>query len=277
MLARSLRWTRRRTITALSFAVLIPLVLVARPLVSYALVVSRSTGGFVPTPADGRVFFEPGAEAEAAAVAEALPGAVATVEEALGGPFNHPVNVYVCASPASFERFTGGDRASGTTLGGRLFLAPRLGATPERVPRVLAHELTHLYLSRREDAFAIHRILPPWFDEGLATWASGGGGAEGVGEDEAAQAIRQGRSIVPGLPTLWMRGGTASSFGLQTHMFYRQSAMFVGYLHDRDPAAFGRMIRALEAGEPLARALPAAFGAGLAAVWDDFVGKLAGR
>jgi hypothetical protein len=42
-------------------------------------------------------------------------------------------------------------------------------------------------------------------------------------------------------------------------------------LHDRDPAAFDRMSRALEDGEPLARALPDAFGADLRTVWDDFV------
>jgi hypothetical protein len=107
--------------------------IVARPFVSFAFTLSRSTAGFVPSKADPRVLFEPGADEEARRRAAALSGAIATVEGSIGGAFVRPVAVYVCATPASFERFAAGDRAAGTTLGGRLFLAPRL-AVPRAPP-----------------------------------------------------------------------------------------------------------------------------------------------
>jgi hypothetical protein len=37
----------------------------------------------------------------------------------------------------------------------------------------------------------------PWFREGLATYASGGGGTETITDEEARQAIRGGRRIIP--------------------------------------------------------------------------------
>jgi hypothetical protein len=265
---------RRRLILAVALLVLVALALVLRPVAQQAFALSRSTDGFVPVSADARVLYEPGAEVEAAAVAAALPAAIATVERTLGGSFARPVAVHVCATLASFERFTGGDRAAGTTIGARLFLSPKLRATPDRVPKVVAHELTHLYSSQRMGLYAARRSFPPWFGEGLAAWVSGGGGAEGVSPAEAAQAIREGRRFVPDAPGLLSRGGTASDFGLDAHLFYAEGALFVGYLNDRDPEAFRWLLAALDAGEPFGRAFPRAYGTALDAAWADFVRSL---
>jgi hypothetical protein len=274
---RTPRWTRRRTAAALSLATLLALLVLTRPLLSFAITLSRSTAAFVPTTDDARVLFEPGAEAEAALVASALPSAIATVERALGGPFARPIAVHVCATPETFARFTGGDRAAGTTLGARLFLAPKLGRTPERVPGVLAHELSHLYFQQREGVYAFHRGFPPWLAEGIGVWASGGGGAEGVSDAEAAQAILEGRAFVPTVPGFFSSRPAASAYGLDAHLFYRESGLFVAYLHARDPGAFHRMVEALERGEPLARAFPAAYGVEVDAAWRDFVRGLRAR
>src|SRR6185437_2821941 len=193
---------RRRRAVILVVIAMLPVALVLRPYLAFARALTRSTDGFASSQEDARVRYEPGAEAEAAQVAAALPAAIAAVEGALEGRFARPVTVFVCATPASFARFTGGERAAGTTLGGRLFLAPRLASTPERVPRVLAHELSHLYFQQREGIYAFARSFPAWLREGIAVWASGGGGAEGVTEAEAAQAIREGRGLVPDVPGL---------------------------------------------------------------------------
>jgi hypothetical protein len=128
---------KRRRVAVAVAACLLLVAFVLRPYLAYAWVLARSTDGFAAAQEDPRVRYEPGAEAEAARVAAALPAAIASVESALESGFAGPVTVYVCATAESFARFTGGDRAAGTTLGGRLFLAPRLVSTPERVPRVL--------------------------------------------------------------------------------------------------------------------------------------------
>jgi len=59
--------------------------------------------------------------------------------------------------------------------------------------------------------------LPVWFQEGLAAF-------------------------------VWEGGGTVH--GLQRHVFYRQSAMFVEYLHDRDLQSYQRFLKTISQGTP---------------------------
>jgi|TARA_B100001971_G_C17674479_1_gene279160 hypothetical protein len=59
--------------------------------------------------------------------------------------------------------------------------------------------------------------LPVWFQEGLTAF-------------------------------VWEGGSTVH--GLQRHLFYRQSAMFVEYLHDRDLQSFQRFLKAISQGTP---------------------------
>ena len=136
----------------------------------------RSTEAFLPLAADPRVRFEPGAEAAAAVIARALPEAIATIERAQFRPFARPVAIQVCATTASFERFGFGvSGAGGFVLNGRLFLSPKTQNTAERLPRLLAHELSHLHFDQRLGMIRHQRALPGWFREGLAVHVSGSG------------------------------------------------------------------------------------------------------
>jgi hypothetical protein len=150
------------------------------------------------------VLYEPGAEHMAGVVAAAMPAAVETVERRQYGRFIVPVRVYVCATVDSFAKYTASPRAGGHTMGGRVFLSPKPENTDERIPRLLAHELSHLHLGQRLSLILSGR-LPVWFEEGLAVEVSGGGGAEGVTTGRCAERSRRGARSFP------RRRGTSST------------------------------------------------------------------
>src|SRR5262249_15239324 len=130
------------------------------------------------------------------AVAALLPAAVARVETAHGRPFAHPVAIGVYVSPEAFLATHGwAPGLVGHTFLGRVTLSPVLYSRQrQRLPAILTHELSHAHLQGWISQLTfIH--LPNWFKEGLAVMVSEGGGAEGVGEIQARDAIRRGDHI----------------------------------------------------------------------------------
>lgn len=234
----------------------------------------QSTSRFVPLAADPRIVYEPGAEAFAQAVAPFLPQAIADVEAGQYRPFSRPVVVHVCATEACFTGFTGASAAAkgAVHFSQGLFLNPALLRQPERMRTILTHELSHLHLA---DQGRHVGTLPAWFNEGLAVYVSGGGGAEHVSEAEAAKAIAAGRMLEPADSGTWVTYNTAGPFralGMPeaTHMFYRQSMMFVAYLKQRDPQAFRGMLLAIEDGAEFAHAFSSAYGTSVKSGWAEF-------
>jgi hypothetical protein len=207
---------------------------------------NRSTTQFIRTE-DPPVFYEPGAEANARVVASAMPSAVARVEGAMGGSFRIPVLVYVCATVSSFASYGASPRAGGHTLNHRVFLSPKPENTAERLPRVLAHELTHLYLAQSRSLLAA-RDLPVWFDEGLAVDVSDGAGAESVSEADAWRAIAEGKAFAPDLDETPFDRRGARDNGLEEHMFYRQAALYVAFLRSLDRTKFDAFVGGLVEG-----------------------------
>jgi hypothetical protein len=57
-------------------------------------------------------------------------------------------------------------------------------------------------------------------------------------------------------------------------VYYSQTGMFVGFMHDTDPAAFGKMLAALGRREAFADAVSASYGRPLAALWQEFLASL---
>jgi hypothetical protein len=232
----------------------------------------RSTSRFQPS-TDPRVFYEPGIERLVPAVVGAVPAATERVESFFGRPFTVPVRIYVCATIDSYTRFTGNEKSGGqTTPANKIFISPKPENTPERVPAVVAHELTHLHVAQGLGLLQARR-LPSWFSEGLATLVSGGGGAEGVSDGDAARAIVARQRLTPDESA----GRTASSFGLSPHLFYAQGALFLRDLGERDPEAFRRFIAGVEGGTELGRSFKDAYGASIGARWDTFVARLSAR
>lgn len=237
--------------------------------VHFLAAANRSTSQFMASPSDARVFYEPGAEVMAREVAAAMPSAVAVVEDRMFGPFTVPVRVYVCATISSLTSYGASARSGGFTLNHRVFISPKSENTAERIPRVLAHELSHLHLGQRRGLISFATI-PVWFAEGLAVDVSSGGGAEGVTEVDAWRAILQGHTLVPATDqSVWDRRG-ASAFGLDAHMFYRQAGMFVTYMRSMDRARFRTFLAAVEDGDSIDSALRQAYGMSADTMWRRF-------
>ena len=224
---------------------------------------------------DPRIRCEAGSEALAARIAPLLPGAMEAIERAQYAPFAGAVVIYVHASRESFARYSGApESAAGAVSLGVLNLSPKLLVTPERSEGILRHELSHLHLLLAMGSMLDWARLPAWFHEGLATYVSNGGGAETVPPEEAVRALREGRRFVPDASQWAVLPKNAASYGLQPHLFYREAALFIAYLHDTDAQAFEKLIAAIAARQRLDTALAAAYGAPLPVLWARFIDAL---
>jgi len=66
---------------------------------------------------------------------------------------------------------------------------------------------------------------------------------------------------------------SAGVLGLQHHLFYRQSAMFVEYLHDRDLQSYQRFLKAISPGTPFRDAVEIS-GGSTEHLWRQFIEDL---
>jgi hypothetical protein len=271
--------------TALALAVAIAVAI--RPPLRHAVAALLNDPSNLPALADdARIHYEPEALACAQAVADIAPRAVAQIEAAHGRPFAQPPVVGVYASYENYARANamGDSGIAAVTRGGAALLSPTLcGAERGRLEGVLTHELSHVHLWGWRPLVASHP--PQWFTEGLAVMASNGGGAEGVSEEAAAQAIRDGYRVVLDARRWIDFAGLAFERELpldpakdaltqRQRLAYRQAGMFVGWLRMRDETAFRRVLRGLEAGEAFEPAFEIAFGESAQQLWRAFLSEL---
>lgn len=233
----------------------------------------RSTDHFIVHSDDDRVLYEPGGKAFADVVVAAMPDAVERIERAQYLPFAEPdkVRVYVCATREGFRDLTGRDVRA--IVMHKLFLSPRLMETPERVPAYLAHELSHLHLKGHMEWYDFY-TLPFWFFEGLATFASGGGGAQRVSRSEAVAAIKDGRHFLPNEKGSFLFSKGPSRWGLKHHMFYHQAMLFMEYLKDVDESSYRKFLLSIKDGSNVGDACKSSYGKDLMAMWHSFVSTL---
>lgn len=234
----------------------------------------KSTTDFVPQAADQRVLAEPGGEDVASVAAAELKEAIATVEREQYGPFVGPVEVYVTRDEERFADFTGVPKEVRGAVIVKLFLSGGLRKEPDRIRRILTHELSHLYLGQRLGIYGYNAQLPSWFQEGLAVVVSKGGGAEKISEAGAAKAIREGKSIEPEATGSFFFKKFASSYGLTPPMFYRQSGMFVAWLRQLNEGNFRSFLLSVESGENFADSFARSYGMPVDAAWGQFVNAL---
>lgn len=228
------------------------------------------------------VHYEPGARAQARRVAAILPAALSRVAIAQGRPFAHPVIVGVYASPDAFAAANGVGTpdVGGVTFMGRVTLSPLLFAKPTtpRLEAILTHELSHAHLAGWMSVLATVS-LPNWFKEGLAVMVSHGGGAEGVSDAEARDAIRRGDRIaitesgsLLHLTTVeFEQTPKIPETSIRVRLAYREAALFVRYLRDRDPAAFTHLMHDIEENRPFRDAVRTAYGVNVVDLWSRFV------
>jgi hypothetical protein len=232
-------------------------------------------------PENRQVRYEEGALDRARIVADLLPAAIARVEAVQGRPFSQPAVIGVYVTPEAFAAAngTGHPGAVAVHFLGRVILSPSLFTTKrERLPSILTHELSHAHVRSWMSELRFV-ALPNWFKEGLAVMVSGGAGAEEVSEWQARDAIRWGNRIAMNtegslLDWVGVRIGVPPEIpetSARTQMAYRQSGMFVTFLHDTNPVAFATMMQAIMDGQPLAEAVKAAYHTDLEALWLRFL------
>lgn len=242
-----------------------------------ALVKSKSQ--FVSHSGDPRILYEPGAEAYADKIAKFLPIAVARVEQEHSHPFKKPFKVFVFATQKSHNSYLAVPASlpiRGAAFTRKIYIAPSAFAFQgeDTHQASLMHEMSHLLL-RQYIGFFKRRKIPLWYSEGLANLVAGSGG-EGIGEDRAIQAIKQG---------IWMpieeKGGlfkTPSKIldgtGLTGPMYHQQNRMFVGYLRATDPEAFRNLLREVFETGSFSRAFKEFYKMTPREMWEDFVNGL---
>jgi hypothetical protein len=238
----------------------------------------KSTRDFQPVAGDERVRFEPAAQEMGQAIAAYLDTAVSRVEDALGTPFEKPFSVFACATQSSLNEFIAmppGAPIRGTVRFGAIFIAPSAfdweGADVHR--ESLTHELTHLHLRQRLGTLAYLREVPPWFHEAIADLVSGAGG-EGISPEDASDAIREGRALLPDSAGSILGGARAGRYGLPGPMLHRQARMFIEFLQGRDPRAFRLFITALQDERTFAGPFRTHFGGSVPDLWAEFIATL---
>lgn len=237
--------------------------------VRQSFAVFRSTDHFVTHMNDSRVLFEPGAEDYANKVILFLPSAIQQVEEKQYRSFVKPVRIYICASRESFTRTYGADVRAGMLT--KLFLSPRIFEFGDDIARLnLIHELSHLHIQNQIGNYKMSR-LPTWFIEGLATYVSDGGGAHTITDRQAIESIKSGSYFVPNQTEGFIFRKTASYWGLEPHMFYRQSMLFIRYLATINESGFRNLLLSIENGEQFSTSLEAAYNKKLEELWDGFL------
>ena len=225
---------------------------------------------FTPLAGDERVWHENGGLVYAQEVSSHLDQAMARVEVVHGQPFMRPPRVLVCQSMSSFRELVPTPGYTAAVLTGEvLVLSPKLELEEhERLPGILAHELSHLHLGQRLGHYTAS--LPIWFHEGLASLAADGGGAEFSSDEEACGAWDAGRRVDFARPDSPGKRLRAMDFQLSVYEFYRQSWRFMDFLRRRDPQAFSDFMKAIQAGDQLTEALANAYNSGLERLSREF-------
>ena len=235
---------------------------------------NKGTDNFQVLKDDHRVRYEAGAERNAQLVANHLDHAIEMVETRQYSAFAKPLNIYVTATWDSLTAFCVHSKAGGCVLNERLFISSKAQNTPDRLPGILTHELSHLHMAQHLGMWKWNANVPAWFREGLAVYVSGGSGAEKVSVEDAITAILSGESFGPNETGSLLFPKSARYFGLAPHMFYRQAGLFVTWLHDKDSHKFAMLIKAIQTGKALEQAMFSAYGRSVSENWQSFVDEL---
>jgi hypothetical protein len=214
---------------------------------------------FEPLASDPRVLYEPGAAEQAERVAQLMSQAIQQVESVHYRAFAQPVTVHVCGTEQCFADHVMSRNVSGATVpDNQVYLSPRLfDREAHRLPLILTHELSHLHLGQQIGHYSYR--VPVWFHEGLAAYASNGGGADYASEDDARAALRQGRAFTPAALDSPDTRHKAEAWSLSPYLFYRQAMMFVQHLKQSGEERFRDFLLRIQDREDFAQAFASTY------------------
>ena len=221
---------------------------------------------FIVLVEDRRVLYKSGLKEQALLIQDVLDKQIELIEKVHGKPFVNPPIVHLCDTRECFAEYTGinsGILAAVSSNG--LFLKSYV-ITNDDYSSWLAHELSHLHLRQQISTFKAS-FIPQWYQEGLATFASSGGGANKISREKAIDYFEQGKHFIANekaslFSQAWTSNYTAAANEwpkpwYQQHMNYRQASLFYEYLH---PNGGVELLRAIERGEKFYEAFTTIYG-----------------
>lgn len=202
---------------------------------------------------------------------------VSMVAHVHGKPFTDHVVIHICNSQECFDTYTGyGTKVKAGVGRLGLFLSPTVFEKEDYLEFV-AHELSHLHLFQQISQVDAY-FIPQWFHDGLATYASNGGGANGVTVEEAVAYLKSGKYIfvkesAPFFGERWpISYKMESDQAFQQRMNYRQSALFVEFI-DKD-GRLQALLRRIEAGNDFSDSFTAVYHEPIQNSWVTFISKI---
>jgi hypothetical protein len=225
---------------------------------------------------DSRIHYEKGTEDIAKLVKENIDECVKKVfkNEYVSFSTLSDINVYIFND---YQRYTIYSNTKGGRAGSSendIYISPIIKNDVGSLPSIITHELSHIHLRQYVGSWQYVYGIPAWFKEGLAVTTSNGAGAEGVSRNEAITFIQQGRHFDPSEKVGIFNVKYANDYGLKTHMFYRQSWLFVDYLKESNSLAFEKCFNGLISGEKFEDIWVKYYGKSIAKLWIEFKAKI---
>lgn len=211
------------------------------------------------------------------AIVRSLPAALARVESALGRSLGRPFTLVLVPGERELRRLV--ERLAGKPLdqegvlgvaiprAGVIVLARAAPMTSDRDETTLLHEVAHLVIHRYPET-----VVPRWFDEGAAMWASAGAPSA---EEEAYLSLLARMGALYSLESLDIRFPRLHDVA---SVAYGESLLLVRFLEERcGPGSIPALLDRFEAGIATRLALEQMTGLPLVDLEKAFHGWVAGR
>jgi hypothetical protein len=265
--------------TAGSIALLLAVVMLTScSFAKMAVARAHSRDRFVPTHENVDVHYAAGSEAMTERVAKAIDHSREIIEQTHGAKFTHVPQLFVCHT-ACFTTFVPVSKeVAAAQFADSVFMNDDVLTLREQqrgmpVENFLTHELAHLMLYQHAGPVAYMRV-PSWFREGFAVVVSNGAGAEACTPTEAAKNILAGKNFDPAEAGSLLHDRTAPSYHLRPSIFYREAALFVQYMRERNPIAFQAALQDILNGKDFQESFRHAYGQSISSQWPDFVASM---
>lgn len=206
-----------------------------------------------------------------------LDGSQAKVALALKSQFKKPIEVYVCASQASFNDYVFlSKNVKGAVYWGKLFLSPGAFSQDDRfLVELTTHELTHYLFNTHLGEKAHLDNIPLWFREGIAVFLANGGAQytkdQGVSDQISSE---EQAAYLSGQVDFWFASqdprDAVTKNGVVDWLLYRVGALFVHYMHDTQPENFDKLVQLLLLGTEFNAAVEGAYGKNMTLLRTEF-------
>lgn len=188
--------------------------------------------------------------------------------------FIDPPKVYLCSTLEAFCKCTGskhpGPRAFTSPKG--IFISPRLKGSSDWFD-IVYHELSHGIMFQHLGIYR-YRKIPVWFQEGLATFISNGGGSGNITDSAAIFELLHGSRFNPVARESIFIPKSFKNTSAEAWMLYRQSMLFVAFLVKGKEQAFEELMRQVIKKEFFSKAIKNAYKVKLTVLWDAFIKEI---